>query len=60
VSQFLESWDWNKAAEKLQKFWTDQLAVKGMDISEISKSWYDHWKKRDEPDTRNKTIFILL
>jgi NTE family protein len=51
VSQFLETRNWNKAAEKLQNFWTDQLAVKGMDISEISKPWYDHWKKRDEPNT---------
>lgn len=42
VSQFLKTRNWNKAAEKLQKFWTDQLAVKGMDISEISKPWYDH------------------
>src|SRR5215469_11539590 len=37
VSQFLETRNWDKASEKLQKFWTDQLAVKGMDISEISK-----------------------
>jgi len=51
VSQFLETRNWNKAAEKLQKFWLDQLAVKDMDISEISKPWYDHWKKRDEPAT---------
>ncbi|MGH9977087.1 MAG: patatin-like phospholipase family protein, partial [Nitrososphaeraceae archaeon] len=48
VSQFLETRNWDKAAEKLQKFWTDQLAVKGMDISEKSKPWYDHWKKREK------------
>ena len=44
LSQFLETQNWEKPQEKLQKFWTDQLAVKNMDISEISKPWYDKWK----------------
>ena len=28
LSQFLETQNWEKAVERLQKFWTDQLAVK--------------------------------
>src|SRR5919199_87448 len=48
VSNFLNTYSWEKAVEKLQKFWTDQLAVKDMDISEISKPWYDGWKSRDD------------
>lgn len=44
VSNFLNTQSWEKAAEKLQKFWTDQLAVKCMDITEISKPWYEGWK----------------
>jgi NTE family protein len=43
VSQFLETHDWKKAAKMLQKFWKDQLAVKDIDISELSKPWYDKW-----------------
>jgi NTE family protein len=45
VSQFLQTHNWEKAAEKLRKFWTNQLSVKGLDISEISKPWYDEWIK---------------
>lgn len=41
VSNFLNTQSWEKAVEKLQKFWTDQLAVKDLDVSEISKPWYD-------------------
>ena len=44
VSNFLNTQSWEKAAEKLQKFWTDQLAVKHMDITEISKTWYEGLK----------------
>jgi len=46
VSQFLETQSWEKAAEKLQKFWTNRLSVKCLDISEISKPWYNQWIKR--------------
>jgi predicted acylesterase/phospholipase RssA len=46
VSNFLNTHSWEKAVEKLQKFWIDQLAVKDMDVSEISKPWYDGWKSR--------------
>jgi len=47
VSQFLQTHNWEKAAEKLRKFWTDQLSVKCLDISEVSKPWYDQWIKRN-------------
>jgi NTE family protein len=47
VSQFLQTHNWEKAAEKLLKFWTDQLSVKCLDTSEISKPWYDEWVKRN-------------
>jgi predicted acylesterase/phospholipase RssA len=43
VSQFLQTHSWEKAAEELLKFWTDQLSVKCLDISELSKPWYDEW-----------------
>ena len=43
VSQFLETHEWEKAAKMLQKFWKDQLAVKSIDISELSKPWYEKW-----------------
>ena len=43
VSQFLQTQSWEKAAEKLQRFWTDQLSVKCLDISDTSKPWYDQW-----------------
>lgn len=46
VSNFLNTNSWKKAVEKLQKFWTDQLSVKQIDISEISKPWYSKWKDR--------------
>jgi predicted acylesterase/phospholipase RssA len=47
VSQFLQTHSWEKAAEKLLKFWTDQLSVKCLDISEISKPWYKEWVNRN-------------
>jgi NTE family protein len=43
----LETHSWEKAAEKLRKFWTNQLSIKCLDISEISKPWYDQWIKRN-------------
>jgi NTE family protein len=46
VSNFLNTHSWGKAVEKLQKFWTDQLSVKQMDINDLSKPWYDKWKAR--------------
>jgi NTE family protein len=36
---------WEKAAEILQKFWTDRLAVRNMNTSKISKPWYDKYKE---------------
>ena len=38
--------DWVKASDKLHKFWTSQLSIKSLDISELSKPWYDEWTKR--------------
>ena len=46
VRQFLETRSWVKAADKLNKFWTCQLSIKNLDISELSKPWYDEWIKR--------------
>lgn len=43
VSQFLETNSWEKSAEKLQEFWINQLSVKSLDISELSKPWYNKW-----------------
>src|SRR5919112_128713 len=47
VSQFLKTQSWEKAADKLERFWTNQLSVKNLDISELSKPWYDEWTKRN-------------
>jgi NTE family protein len=47
VSQFLETQSWEKAAEKVQRFWTKQLSLKRLDITELSKPWYDEWLKRN-------------
>jgi len=46
VSNFLNTKSWDKAVEKIQRFWTEQLSVKCMDIGEISKTWYEKWKAR--------------
>ena len=43
VSQYLQTQNWEKATEKLQKFWINQLSVKCLDIAEVSKPWYDQW-----------------
>jgi NTE family protein len=47
VSQFLQTQSWEKAAEKVQGFWTKQLSLKRLDITELSKPWYDEWLKRN-------------
>lgn len=47
VSQFLQTQSWEIAAKKLEKFWTEQLSLKCLDISELSKPWYDEWMKRN-------------
>lgn len=41
VSQYLETKSWERASEELEKFWTDQLSIKSLDISNLTKSWYD-------------------
>ena len=46
VRQFLETQSWVKAADKLHKFWTCQLSIENLDISDLSKPWYDEWMKR--------------
>jgi NTE family protein len=47
VSQYLETKSWDKASEELEKFWTDQLSLKSLDIDELKKPWYDEWVKRN-------------
>jgi NTE family protein len=47
VSQFLKTQSWEKAAGKLERFWTNQLSAKNLDISELSKPWCDEWIKRN-------------
>jgi NTE family protein len=47
VSQYLETKSWDKASEELEKFWTDQLSLKSLDIDELKKPWYDEWIKRN-------------
>jgi NTE family protein len=47
VSQYLETKSWDKASEELEKFWTDQLSLKSLDIGELSKPWYDEWIKKN-------------
>ena len=41
VSQYLETESWEKASEELEKFWTDHVSLKSLDIGELSKPWYD-------------------
>ena len=48
VSQYLETKSWDKASEELEKFWTDQLSIKSLDIGELNKPWYDEWMKRNQ------------
>jgi NTE family protein len=47
VSQYLETKCWEKASEELEKFWTDQVSLKSLDIGELSKPWYDEWVKKN-------------
>lgn len=47
VSQYLETKSWDKASEELEKFWTDQLSIKSLDIGGLNKPWYDEWVKRN-------------
>jgi NTE family protein len=47
VSQYLETKSWEKASEALEKFWTDQVSLKSLDIGELSKPWYDQWVKKN-------------
>jgi hypothetical protein len=47
VSQYLETKSWDKASEELERFWTDQLSLKSLDIDELKKPWYDEWVKRN-------------
>jgi predicted acylesterase/phospholipase RssA len=47
VSQLLKTRSWGKAAEKLEKFWTEQLSVKSLDVSDLNKQWYAQWMKRN-------------
>ena len=55
VSQFLETQSWEKAAEKLERFWTNQLSLKCLDISQLSKPWHDKWKTRDPAAASEET-----
>jgi NTE family protein len=48
VSQYLETKSWEKASEELEKFWTDQLSLKSLDISELSKPWYEEWVRGNQ------------
>lgn len=47
VSQLLKTRSWERAAEKLEKFWTEQLSVKSLDVSDLNKQWYAQWMKRN-------------
>ena len=60
VRQFLETRSWVKAADKLNKFWTYQLSIKNLDISELSKPWYDEWIKRTATAASQEAKKILF
>jgi len=47
VSQFLKTRSWKRAAEKLEKFWTEQLSLKSLDVSDLNKQWHEQWMKRN-------------
>jgi predicted acylesterase/phospholipase RssA len=47
VSQYLKTQSWEKAADKLEKFWTEQLSVKCMDISQLSARWHEEWTQKN-------------
>lgn len=46
MSQYLETKSWERASEEVEKFWTDQLSIKSLDISNLTKSWYDEWIRK--------------
>ena len=48
VSRYLATKSWEKASEELEKFWTDQVSLKSIDIGELSKPWYDEWVKKNQ------------
>ncbi len=66
VRQFLETKSWEKAADKLEKFWTKQLSLKCLDLSDINKPWYNEWIKRtptaasEEAARRHYSVLKLL
>jgi NTE family protein len=47
VSQYLQTKSWEIASDQLEKFWTDQVSLKSLDIGELSKHWYDEWMKKN-------------
>ncbi len=47
VSQFLQTHSWEKAAQKLEQFWTRRLSIENLEITELSKPWHDQWIKRN-------------
>ncbi|MDN5846790.1 MAG: patatin-like phospholipase family protein, partial [Candidatus Nitrosocosmicus sp.] len=47
VSQFLKTRNWERAAEKLEKFWTEQLSLNSLDASDLNKQWHEQWMKRN-------------
>ena len=60
VRQFLETQSWVKAADKLNKFWTCQLSIENLDISDLSKPWYDEWMKRTATAASQEAKKILF
>ncbi|ALI34564.1 Patatin-like phospholipase [Candidatus Nitrosocosmicus oleophilus] len=46
VSQYLETHDWKMSVDKLEKFWTEQLAIKCIDVDQLSAGWFEEWTKR--------------
>ena len=55
ISQYLETKSWDKASEELERFWTDQLSLKSLDIDELKKPWYDEWVKRNPTAASKET-----
>jgi NTE family protein len=66
ISQFLNTKSWEKAAEKLEQFWTKQLSLKCLDLSDVNKVWYNEWIKRnptaasEEAARRYYSVYKLL
>jgi NTE family protein len=55
VSQYLETKSWEKASEELENFWTDQVSLKSLDISELNKPWYNEWMKKNPKAASEET-----